>query len=199
MTYSNVFVILPDEVKNNSRIEINSEDKTLREIILVLQETKLNKILGDNLYERVLKSIYDYSKSNITLPTDIESLIPHIKKYMIYGSISDFVSVNQYKLSNKGTMKLSDNNATSATNPELEWFKSYYDNATISYKEKLIKYLIYNELTLPKDDTRIDDDVNYRGVYLDIRPNLFDETYFYYDWYNMNNPIRYKNNNCNDE
>lgn len=161
-----VFIITPEEIKNDSRIEITTDDKTLKELVQVTQEVKLNSILGDTLYNRVIDSIYNNSVSATPLPTAILSVLPHIKKYLLYQIITDFIYVNHYKLTNKGVFKLNDSNATSASNTDIDWYKSYYSNATAAYKKKLVDYLKSTDIVNEADET--DKDFSFSGVYLDV-------------------------------
>lgn len=165
----NVFIIVPSEIKDNSRVEINVDDRSLRDLILTTQDIRLSEILGETLYKRVIDSIYNYNVSNTSIPNDIIDLLPYIKNYLKYKVISEFIVLNHYKLTNKGTVKLSDNNATSATNGDIEWYKTYYDNASLSYKSLLIEYLKNNRLVVDKG---VDTDKTFRGVYMNYGSNF---------------------------
>ncbi len=167
MNPNNVFIITPSEIKNNSRIEISVDDKTLRDLVLITQETKLSEILGDTLYSEIISAIYEYRISATPIGSTFEELLPYCKKYLTYQVISDFIYVNHYKLTNKGTFKLNDANATAATNEEIEWYKTFYDNAVASYKKSLVDYLIAQSLRVTAD-LPTDTEFSFRGVYMDI-------------------------------
>jgi hypothetical protein len=167
MDTSKILIITVNEIKNDSKIDITADDKTLRELVVLTQEIKLNPILGDTLYLSVLSAIYYYDQNSIAIPTSIVNLLPYIKKFLLYQVIADFIYVNHYKLTNKGTVKLTDSNATSASNTDIEWYKNFYDSATLSYKKKLIDYLRLNDLTT---ETNIDKDFTFSGIYMDIEP-----------------------------
>ncbi len=179
----NLFIITPAEVKENSRIEILSDDKSIREIIKLAQDFKLKPILGDTIYNGLTGSIYEYSVNSTSLSTDMSNLLPYVKKYLIYQVVSDFIYINHYKLTNKGTFKLVDSNATSASDVEMEWYRSYYDNIVSTYKRKLVKY-IKDNVIITNTDVK-DTDYSFRGVYMDIEDcsptnERLDWTYFVY-------------------
>ena len=65
--------------------------------------------------------------------------------------------MNNFKMTNKGTLKLNDNSGSSIGSSEIESIKNYYDNTTTSYKEKLIDYLFINKLTVYGTDKNTTD------------------------------------------
>ena len=160
----NVLIIDVNEIKSNSKIDINVDDKVLREIVITNQETKLNDILGDTLYNRIITSIYELKTASTPINDELVELMPYVKEYLKYQVISEFIVLNSFKLSNKGTTRLNDSNATAASTTDIEWYKNYYDNYTAAFKEKLIKYL---KTTTLIEDYNTDNDYSYRGIFLD--------------------------------
>jgi len=165
MTNRKVLIITPTEIKNDSVIEENADNKILKESILLCQDLYLSEILGKTLYDRVIESIYDFSLSATPIAADIVALIPYIKKYLLYSVVRDFTINNHYKLSNKGTFVLSDSNATPATIKELEYRMSSCDRGISGYKNLLIEYLTDNDLIV---DCNTDVDFFNNGIYTDF-------------------------------
>lgn len=166
-----VFLIHPNEIKSIVRESV--EDKTLRELVGISQETKLADILGDTLYNNLLTAIYEWKVNSTPLLVKYEALMPYIKQYLKYQVVSDFILVNHYKINNRGTRVLIDDNATAANAGDIEWCRNYYTNATATYKKILIDYLRENEL--PATTDVVDNEYSFRGIYMDIDKNYYSE------------------------
>ena len=171
---SQVLIIKPSEIKNDSNIEITADDKTIKELILITQEVALKDILGETLYDGIISAIIEFNVSATPLSDSYVELLPHIKKFLLYQVISDFIFINHFKLTNKGTVILNDSNSDAASTTDIEWYKSYYDNIRDSYKKKLIDYLATTTLI---EDSNTDEDIySIGGVYLNVGEDYCDDT-----------------------
>ena len=143
---TNTILISEDEVKNQSLIEINVAPKTLRVIIKDVQHSQLRKIVGNERYFKLLNEV-DASLVTNGTPVSANSLTfiqDYIQPFLIAATVCDFIVLNNYKLTNKGVLQLSDSNAQTANDSSLEQLKNYYDNKQNTAKSDLIEYL--NEL-----------------------------------------------------
>jgi hypothetical protein len=170
-----VFIITPKEIKANSRLEITCDDRALREVVQISQSMNLSPILGVRLYNEVLTSISENYYHGTTMSVTILNLIPFCKDYLKYQVVADFIMVNHYKLTNKGTFRMGDKEGEAATNDDITFYKTYYDNAANSYKRTLVEYLKSQSLILSTEV--VDKDINFSGVYLDVDRNSSDVFY----------------------
>jgi len=151
---SKVLFISEEQLKNESNIESNVDAKVLSKTIQTVQETDLKAILGLELYNGLVDAVHDNVVSGSTLSSLYSELLHgYVKPFLLYKSVSHFLVVNNYKITNKGTMKLGDNSATNVSSDELEYLKNYYDNYAVTYKEALIEFLRANNLLTSKSDT----------------------------------------------
>lgn len=147
-----VLLISEDEIKNNSIIEQNTDSKVLGKIIANVQAIQLNQILGDTLYNQVLDEVYTAATGGTALSDSTKTLLDsYVIPFLTYAVQVDFIVLNNYKISNKGTLKLNDTAAVSVSSNEIEYVKNYYENYKTVYKKKLIDYLEAQKLTTETD------------------------------------------------
>lgn len=150
-------VLLVDEkhVKAKSVIEDTVDGKMLNTVIVNVQSVQLREVLGKDLFNTIIDEVY--KKTTITGYTltdqHKELLNDYINPYLCYAVLVDIIVNNNYKITNKGVMKFTDNSASSIGTDELESVKNYYDNYLAQYKERLIKYLREQNLSAPNTDT----------------------------------------------
>ena len=102
------------------------------------------------LYDEVLDDVYNNSGSTETYKTLLDD---YIQPYLINAVLADFIVTNQYKMTNKGLLRLNDNSATSVTSEELEYFKNHFDDIATQHKSNLVQYLMDNNLLQCKTST----------------------------------------------
>lgn len=155
-----VILISEQDLKDSSNIELNNDNKILSFSIQDTQNLYLKPILGKELFEEVIDSIYQAATDDtFTISDEIKNLLDVIKPYLIHAVIVDYLITNNYKLTNKGILKLNDTSASNVNPSELEYTKNYYDNKMTAYKAALIGYLKDNNLTTRKADKDITTDV----------------------------------------
>ncbi len=159
-----VLLVSESEIKNQSVLEQNIDSKVLSKIIANVQEIQLRPILGDTLYESVLNDVYELSVNNTALPQATVLLLePYIVPYLTYATLTEFLVINNYKVGNKGVLRLNDNAGSSLAQPEVEYVKNYFDQYTSMYKRRLIDYLGDNSL-ITSDDSPIDADTTSSAI-----------------------------------
>ena len=142
-----VLLVSESQVKNQSIMEQNVDVKVLSKIILNVQEIHLKGILGSTLYNELIDAVELKVVSGTTLSATHQTLLEdYIHPYLINEVIAEFAVVNHFKLTNKGLLKMNDNEATSVNPDELEYFKDYFDNNSSQFKQNLLNYLKDNNL-----------------------------------------------------
>jgi hypothetical protein len=139
-------LISENTIKDSSLIEINVASKTLKVIIADVQYNQLRKIIGKTKYDSLLTEV-----ENSLLPIDDlkheamseeskELIYDYIQPFLIAATVCDFIVLNSTKITNKGLLKLNDNNASSVDDNSLEQLKNYYDSKLATAKLDLIDY-----------------------------------------------------------
>lgn len=165
---SKVLLISEKQLKETSIIENNVDSKVLSKVIQSVQEIQLKSILGTTLFNDLLSNVELSIVSGVTLSdSQSELLNDYIVPFMTYAVISDFLVINHYKVTNKGVLKLGDDNAESVSSTDLEYLKNYYDNYKSQFKKNLIDYL--NKNSMVTETGKVDKDVTSTSIgwYLD--------------------------------
>ncbi len=136
---------------------MNVNSKSLKTLIWENQLLKLKDVIGQTLYEQVLQEVFN-KQANVdyVIPESITTLLnDYIQPYLTYIVLQDWIVSNNYKLTNKGVLKLNDSTASNLTSSELEYIKDQYDNKAMAFKSALIGYLKKNGLITECTDTDI--------------------------------------------
>lgn len=149
-----ILLISEGHLKEQSVIEQNVNPKVLSKTIITIQDLRLRPILGAALYEQVLEAVELKESKQAELTTFQRELIyDYIQPFIVFSVLADLHVVNNYKMTNKGVLKLNDNAATSLQASELEHAKDYYDNYAAQYKQRLINFLSDNGVLDKQADT----------------------------------------------
>ena len=142
-----VLLINESQIKNQSVLDNAVDSKVLSKTILACQEIELRSILGTTLYNSVIDAVYDFVNSGTTM-TDIQTdlLNNYIQPYLIHEVVTSFIVVNNYRIGNKGVLKLRDDVGENVNGSELEFVRTYYANLTTRYKNNLIQFIKENNL-----------------------------------------------------
>lgn len=173
-----ILLISEQQVKQQTVIEAGVDAKVLSKSIQNVQETHLKGILGGTLYDSLMNAVELKILSGTTLSTVYSTLLTdYIRPYLIHATVTDLLVSNQFKITNKGVLKLNDNSATALNSDELEYAVKHFNNYTTTYKSNLEKFLIDNDLVNKK---RID--TNSSGGWFLEKNNykFFDHKYRYY-------------------
>src|SRR4051794_31914134 len=134
-----VLLISEQQIKAQSIIEANVDSKILNKVIVNVQEIQLKGILGADLYNTVLDAVSAFVATGTTIPTDTATLLnDYIQPFLVHAVVADFIVVNNFKLTNKGFLKMRDDVAESVSADDLEYAKNYYDNYKAEYKKNLV-------------------------------------------------------------
>lgn len=152
-------VLLIDEksIKAKSVLEENIDSKILARVILDVQNIQLKSILGKKLFDDVIEAVYQVSTDDsYTMSSQLKELLDdYITPFLVYAVLVDFLTTNNFKITNKGVLKLNDSNATNLSNDDLNYTANYHRNKMTSYKDALLEYLKEKELLVMGTDIQI--------------------------------------------
>jgi hypothetical protein len=170
MAHKKVLLISPTEIISQSPIQDNIDEKILAKTLSTVQETGLRQILGTTLYSGLTDAVYFNIVSGTTIPQLYSDLLSVSKPYLIAKTTSDFLIFNQYKITNKGVLKLNDNTANNLSEGDLQAVKDYFDNLISTYKQDVIDFLSEANLIDRENDIQIGSEASgwYLGVPVDI-------------------------------
>ena len=137
----NILLISVEEIKARSPIQIAVDDKTLKSLVVNTQEIYLTEIITNTLYDTITESVYELRVNGTPISDDTKAFLIVIKNYLLYQVIVDFITVSSANITNKGVIRLNDDNATLLTIDELEYYSTRYKNILSGYKKKLVDYI----------------------------------------------------------
>jgi len=170
MAYKRILLISADFVKKATTIHSNTDNGMLIPIIEDCQSLFIEKITGTKL----LKELETQVDVGVITPLNTTLLNDHIIKTMLRWISAKNLRQNSYKMTNKGTVNMNGDNATTSSDKELiEQSQDFLDRAEY-YAQRTTLFLIENEDDYPLycDNDKIDEinpDRNQYdvGIYLD--------------------------------
>lgn len=153
----NTLLISPGELKGESLINQNVEDKILSSIVTTSQEIYLCKIIGTPLLRKLQMLVYNAVMNNGGETVDTqgnglykELLEQYVKPYLKYSAMKAFLIENTYKLRNTGVMKNYDTNLQSTDLDTLKYLEKHFDVYRCEYEDRLSKFICANKESLPE-------------------------------------------------
>lgn len=154
--YVNTLLISPSELKSESLINSNTDDKPLSNIVTTIQEIYLAKITGTALMRKLQELVYNEIKGysdNITLEANepyLDLLENYVKPFIKYHALKSFVVENSFKLRNAGTIRVSDVNMNYSTVDDIKFLQQHFNTYVAEYEDRLSKYLCANKANFPE-------------------------------------------------
>ena len=192
--YTNTLLISPSELKSESLINSNTDDKPLSNIVTTIQEIYLVKITGTPLLRKLQELVYNEAKG---LPDSItqegneqyfDLLENYVKPYLRYHALKSFVVENSFKFRNAGVVRVSDTNMNYSSVDDIKFLQQHFSTYIAEYEDRLSKYLCSNKSNFPELQAEI--------------PSYADEPTIGKDFSNTGGlwlgPRRKNNSNCND-
>lgn len=146
--YINTLLISPGELKNDSLINQNVDDKPLSNIVQTTQEIYLVKITGTALMRRLQELVYNESKGEGEKISDYENYLDlwenYVKPYIKYRVLKSFVVENSFKLRNAGTVRVTDTNMNYSGVDDIKFLQQHFGVYVAEYEQRLSKYLCDN-------------------------------------------------------
>lgn len=173
------------DVKANTIVESNVDEKVITNAILEVQDLELQPVIGKITLNRLKSEVEQVlTVSGYTLSNFDKTLIEDfIQPFLIFGTlVNSFVPIH-FKFTNKGVQKKNDQNSQTADSKELEMLRSHYTGKFENYKKRLIDYL--NEDNDPDTNVEPNQDSTYgsTGWFLPDNDNCFDAERYYYNYY----------------
>jgi hypothetical protein len=142
MANRNILLVGEAEVKENSTIEKNVAPKILNLIISDLQKNELRRIIGKVNYDALIDAVLD-NRDNGTPFTDRDKdlIEDYIKPFLIAATVVQFIIMNNYKLTNKGVLTMTDDQASALNSGDLEYLKGYYIVKQAAAKKNLVQFI----------------------------------------------------------
>ena len=159
----------PLDLKKNSVISGNLDDDKLNFVIKNSQIIHIQNYLGTDLYDELqVKALAG------TLSAVQELLIDdYISDMLVWWSLTEFVSVGAYTISNKGILKHTDETAETVSKAEIDALVLRYQKTAEYFTERLVRFLCDNSTDYPEYNTNSGSDINpeksstYGGLFLD--------------------------------
>lgn len=154
--YVNTLLISPSELKNESLINSNTDDKPLSNIVTTIQEIYLVKITGTALMRKLQELVYNEIKGysdNIMLEANepyLDLLENYVKPFIKYHALKSFVVENSFKFRNAGVIRVSDTNMNYSTVDDIKFLQHHFDTYIAEYEDRLSKYLCANRANYPE-------------------------------------------------
>lgn len=154
--YTNTLLISPSELKSESLINSNCDDKPLSNIVTTVQEIYLVKITGTALMRKLQELVYNEVKG---LPDSItqagnehylDLLSNYVKPYLRYHALKSFVVENSFKFRNAGVVRVSDTNMNYSSVEDIKFLQSHFETYIAEFEERLSKYLCSNRSNFPE-------------------------------------------------
>ena len=159
--YTNTLLISPTELKSESLINSNCDDKPLSNIVTTTQEIYLVKITGTALMRKLQELVYNEVKglpNNITQEGNehyLDLLENYVKPYLRYHAVKSFLVENSFKFRNAGVVRVSDTNMNYTSVEDIKFLQQHFNTYIAEYEDRLSKYLCSNKSNFPEIQAEI--------------------------------------------
>ena len=159
--YVNTLLISPTELKSESLINSNCDDKPLSNIVTTTQEIYLVKITGTALMRKLQELVYNEVKG---LPNSItqegnehylDLLENYVKPYLRYHALKSFLVENSFKFRSAGVVRVSDTNMNYTSVEDIKFLQQHFTTYIAEYEDRLSKYLCSNKSNFPEIQAEI--------------------------------------------
>ena len=159
--YTNTLLISPTELKSESLINSNCDDKPLSNIVTTTQEIYLVKITGTALMRKLQELVYNEVKG---LPNSItqegnehylDLLENYVKPYLRYHALKSFIVENSFKFRSAGVVRVSDTNMNYTSVEDIKFLQQHFTTYIAEYEDRLSKYLCSNKSNFPEIQAEI--------------------------------------------
>tara|TARA_R110000868_G_scaffold61519_3_gene186892 strand:+ start:1137 stop:1649 length:513 start_codon:yes stop_codon:yes gene_type:complete len=145
MSFEITLILTPSFVKSNTIIHSNVDDNLIVPLIRDCQNLFVEPILGSGLFDEIITEVKAGSISALNTTLIDEYLIDVICNWVL----ARYIRQGSHKVTNKGTVNMSGDNATISSKSELiETAQVYLDNAE-EYAQRTTLYLMENETDYP--------------------------------------------------
>ncbi len=128
----------------------NVDPDLYKSCVLDAQRTRLEEILGEELYNKI---VTDFNADDLT-GDYLELYNNYIVPFLIHQSAAEYLLIGAYKIGNNGIFKTAPDNATAVDKVEVDYLVQNQRNKADMYKERMQRWLCKNRLP----EYRIDSD-----------------------------------------
>ena len=142
-------IITPQELKEQSLVDINVLDFYCDQAIKISQEVNLCKLIGQSLYDVIIAKIDDN-----TLSGKYAILVDdYIKDYLYLDSTAEIQIPLAFKNRNMGVVRTTDPEVESVELKDITYIKKYYSDRADFYAQKIVNYIRKNSADFPEYHT----------------------------------------------
>lgn len=140
-----VFMISPQEAKDESPLDANVDEKNFRQAILFSQDNYIQHIVGTGIFNELKTQITDETLTvlNTTL------LNTYIRPALLHYVLSEAIRPISYKMMNIGVERKSGSFYSPINRDEIQRLENYYRNKAEYYAQQASKYLCENASDYP--------------------------------------------------
>ena len=160
--FYNLLLVSPAELKQESIINQNVEEKVLNVIVQTAQEIYLCKIIGTPLFRRLQELVWNKLKNNegdkidgTGFETYNELLENYVKPYLKYKTVEQFTVENSFKMRNVGVVRNADTNVSYVDLDSIRFLQKHYATYVAEYEDRLSKFICANKENLPEVSAEI--------------------------------------------
>ena len=160
--FYNLLLVSPAELKQESIINQNVEEKVLNVIVQTAQEIYLCKIIGTPLFRRLQELVWNKLKNNegdkidgTGFETYNELLENYVKPYLKYKTVEQFTVENSFKMRNVGVVRNADTNVSYVDLDSIRFLQKHYATYVAEYEDRLSKFICANKEDLPEVSAEI--------------------------------------------
>lgn len=137
MTYILTLEDFQNEVDISKFIRVDVMNQSIGRI----QERWGIAILCQELYNELIDQLTQAGGQIEYLDTELQALLPVLKKFLIYKTASDYVLVSSYQSTPAGMRKATEPTSEALSSGELSIIKKNYDDFAEYYKNNLLDFL----------------------------------------------------------
>lgn len=140
-----ILFINDEEVRDMTNISQNISGKLIGTALFEAQDVEFRSIVGDKLYNRVLK---EYEAGEKTAA--VNSLIDIAKYFIAYSAIADVCLLTAVKIDNAGLQQVTDERMNPISISDSFEIQSYYQKKADYYCKRLQDFLLRNKEDYPE-------------------------------------------------
>ena len=138
----NVLLISEQKIKNFTDIDQNVTSAVLLPFIAVVQQTKLEYIIGGKYYKELLEGVIN---SNLN-ENDTNFLEYFAQPMLIHAAAAEALPSILFRIKNNGIVAGADNTITLK---EMEYLQQKYDDRSQFFEQRMIEQIIWNSNLYP--------------------------------------------------
>lgn len=138
----NVLLISETKIKNFTDIDQNVTSQVLLPFIAVVQQTKLEYIIGGKYYRELLEGVIN---SNLSV-NDTNFLEYFAQPMLIHAAAAEAMPSILFRIKNNGIVAGAENTITLK---EMEYLQQKYDDRSQFFEQRMIEQIIWNSNLYP--------------------------------------------------